>query len=750
MGFSLDDFKDVFFEECNENLQLLESTLVSINYENVDKEDLNVLFRVIHSIKGGSATFDMKAIADISHVTETLLDELREGKMPFEKVHSDLLLNFKDLITSLLDMHSRDEEVSEDLIKELYAVIEKHLDTPHVKKEKEDLDISDDIFTGKNEPADTAAVSDAPSDDTAQDTSATASSNFSIKFVPQKNFFLTGNDPLTYINELIKIGATIETNYSNIPKFLDLNTDNSFLSWEIEILGDCTKLDLDNVFEWIVDDCTCLEIKENNKPKLPEQQEQVKDSPLESSEEVKPISDSSSEPADKADEPEVSEKQDKTAEQSDTKDDNKKPPAKAKAESDKAKPKEAPSSIRVNTDKIDRLVNLIGEMVITQSMLKQAIISSKSSDAPKTEQNESMLTGLALLEKNVRELQDGIMNIRMVPIGLIFSKIPRMVYDLEKKLDKKVTLKLIGEQTELDKSIIEKLSDPITHLIRNSIGHGIEVPEERLKAGKSESGLLTVKAYHQSGKITIEIRDDGKGIDYNRIKQKSIEKGILTDSESLTKKEILECIFHPGFSTMDKVTEVSGRGVGMDVVRQNISSLGGTIDINSWEGKGTTMTIRLPLTLAIMDGQLVQSGSDIFIVPIACMLESICIENSRVSSVGLHAKYYLLREKNVPIINLKQVFRSKIKDEEHDDEKDGLLIIVEDRNNVVAIMVDKILEQQQIVLKSLEDNYQNVVGISGATILGDGRVALIIDVNGLFEKHCRELEAIGETISSVS
>jgi two-component system chemotaxis sensor kinase CheA len=380
------------------------------------------------------------------------------------------------------------------------------------------------------------------------------------------------------------------------------------------------------------------------------------------------------------------------------------------------------SSIRVSIDKVDALINMVGELVITQSMLGQL---GEDIDMSKI---ENLKDGLAQLERNTRELQESVMRIRMLPISFAFQRFPRMVRDLTQKLNKKVNLVLLGEQTELDKTVMEKIGDPLVHLVRNSVDHGIETPEERKAKGKDETGTVTLNAYHQGGNIVIEISDDGAGINKERVLAKARERGLVAADEIPSDEKIYDMIFHPGFSTAAEISDVSGRGVGMDVVKKNIRALGGNIDITSATDQGSTIRIRLPLTLAILDGQLIRVGNETFIVPLVSIIESIQVKEERVNEIAGKAELYKLRDEYIPIVRLYEAFSTK---PDSRNLTDGLLVVVEGDGQRVALFVDDLLGQQQVVIKSLETNYRSVEGVSGATILGDGTVALILDVSGL-------------------
>jgi two-component system chemotaxis sensor kinase CheA len=382
-------------------------------------------------------------------------------------------------------------------------------------------------------------------------------------------------------------------------------------------------------------------------------------------------------------------------------------------------------SIRVDLDKIDNLINLLGELVITQSML------SVFEDTEKYPQLERLSQGLVQLERHTRDLQEGVMRIRMLPISFCFSRFPRMVRDFSKQLGKDLAIDIIGENTEVDKTVIEELTDPLVHLVRNSVDHGIEDPDERIAAGKSSTGTITLRASHQVGNIVIEIADDGAGLNTNKIREKAITSGVISDEDMLSEQEIHELVFAPGFSTADAVTDLSGRGVGMDVVKRNIQALGGTVDVRSTRGEGSVFTIRLPLTLAILDGQLVKVAGETYIIPLLSIIESLQVDPNDINQVGDRRVTFKWRGSYIPIIDLRDAFGCQARD---GSEGNGLIVVVESDSQHFGIYVDELTSQQQVVVKSLEANYAKVDQLSGATILGDGSVALIIDVASLLNR----------------
>jgi two-component system, chemotaxis family, sensor kinase CheA len=382
------------------------------------------------------------------------------------------------------------------------------------------------------------------------------------------------------------------------------------------------------------------------------------------------------------------------------------------------------ATIRVAINKVDQLINLVGELVITQAMLAQ---NSRTLDPTVYQQ---LLTGLADLDRNTRDLQESVMSIRMIPMSIVFSRFPRMLRDLAGKLGKKVDFVTQGEATELDKGLVEKITDPLTHLVRNSCDHGIEMPEDRLAKGKSETGTITLSAAHQGGSIVIEVRDDGRGLSREKILQKARERG-LEVSDQMSDADVWQLIFAPGFSTADVVTDVSGRGVGMDVVKRNIAALNGTVDIESAEGYGMRVSVRLPLTLAIMDGMSVGVGDEVYILPLSSVVESFQVKPDAVSTVGQGSQLVKVRDEYMPVIELEKVFQVPRFDSEQSSD---IMVVVEAEGSRVALLVDELLGQQQVVVKNLETNYRKVPNVSGATILGDGKVALILDTSALVRR----------------
>jgi len=690
MSIDMSQFYQTFFDESFEGLETMESGLLGLDVGAADEETVNTIFRAAHSIKGGSATFGFSAVAEFTHVMETLLDEMRAGDRMVTREAVDLLLQSVDCLQEMLNAVKNEDEINVSRV----ADVQKDLETLLYGCEQSSASDENDSAVESNQEQDNQPT------------------GWIVCFKPFETLLKTGNDPARLLRELSQLGEySVEVNVENIPLFEVFDPELSYLSWTAKVLGDVKKEDVEEIFEWVDDECelsiTPLSCNEEKapEPELPAT-ELSEPAAVENVQPIKPI---------------VTENAEPTPDSSPSTPDTKRAPKKASAVDQ--------GSIRVGIDKVDALINMVGELVITQSMLSQL---GENIDQQKI---EKMQDGLAQLERNTRELQESVMRIRMLPISFAFQRFPRMVRDLSQKLGKDIDLRLLGEQTELDKTVMEKIGDPLVHLVRNSIDHGIELPEEREAAGKPRTGVVELNAFHQGGNIVIEIDDDGKGIDKEVVRNKAIEKGVISEDDILSDEQIYDLIFAPGFSTAKEVSDVSGRGVGMDVVKRNIRELSGTIEIKSTQGKGSKITIRLPLTLAILDGQLIRVGNDTYIVPLVSIIESLQVSEDQVNGIAGQAELYKLRDEYIPIVRLYDVFGLK---PDSTELANGLIVIVEGEGSQIGLFVDDLLGQQQVVIKSLETNYRPVEGVSGATILGDGTVALILDTTGLIKLSKQE------------
>ena len=663
MSIDMEQFHQVFFEESFEGLDIMETGLLNLDNGEADNEEINTIFRAAHSIKGGSGTFGFQNIADFTHIMETLLDEVRDGIRELTHEGINILLKSVDCLRMMMTAASDGGDVDEQEVKTNYDALQ--------------------TILGSDESA-------AVENETKEKSTAVSEENqgWKISFAPHKNFMQFGNDPVRVIRELSSLGQlTGQIDTSKVPDFSELNPEDMHLSWDLELQGNVDKAAINDVFAWVEDesDISLSSLNSESKKTNTKKMTAAK-TPVAVSKAAVPA-------------------------------------AAGKATDKKEKSAAASSSIRVGIDKIDDLINMVGELVITQSML-----SMLGEDFNMT-RLEKLQEGLIQLDRHTRELQESVMQIRMVPISFTFSRFPRMVRDLSEKLDKKIELVMHGENTELDKTVIEKIGDPLVHLVRNSIDHGIEMPEDRLAAGKPETGTIQLNAFHRGGNIVIEITDDGKGIDKDVIYNKGVEKGLVEAGTKLSDQQIYDLLFNPGFSTATEITDVSGRGVGMDVVKKNIMSLGGAIETHSVKGQGSIFSIRLPLTLAILDGQSVTVGANNYIIPLVSIVESVQPKKEQLNMVAGKGETYKLRDEYLPILRVCDLFN--IPDAKAHKLEDGLLVVVEADGKHFGVFVDDLLGQQQVVIKSLESNYKRIEGISGATILGDGSVALILDVPGL-------------------
>lgn len=693
----LEQFHETFFEESFEALDSMEASLLSLDVGAPDAENINTVFRVAHSIKGGAGMFGFTDVTEFTHVLETLLDQLRSDKLDVTEEISNQLLQSVDVMRDLLTATQNNESVDKERVDALRQQLEAASSQSASAKPA----------AGGTKVAAAGTASSAPS----------GPPRWNIVFKPFPELLANGNDPVRMFAELARLGETkVRAKAGLVPVLDELDPEQCLLSWEITVFGDVPREEIDLVFEWVEGECD-LEIRRDG--------EEVAADPAVSETEpgLEQLTEPSAGAADTASKAPATPTPAKAPQEAAAAADSaNKPAAAAKPGPQKPSARGDSGSIRVSIDKIDELLNSVGEIVITQSMLTQL---GSGMEGPEADHMQGALTQL---ERNVRELQESVMRVRMLPIGSVFSRFPRLVRDLSQRLGKKITLQMTGEQTELDKTVLEKIGDPLVHLIRNSIDHGIEMPDDRAANGKKQDGTVHLNAFHKGGAITIEVIDDGKGLDKEKLLAKGREKGLVNPNDILSDEQIFDLIFQPGFSTAATTTDVSGRGVGMDVVRRNIQELGGTIELRSELGKGTRTSITLPLTLAIVDGQSVAVGSETYIVPLTTIVESLQLKEGMASELVGRGDVFSFRGTYLPIIRLHQAFDVEPRTT---DLTEGLIMVVEGDGRQAGLFVDELLGQQQVVIKSMETNYQRIDGISGATILGDGSVALILDIPGM-------------------
>ena len=639
MDIDLKQFQQVFIEECLEGLEVMEAELLKLNPGSVDSEVINTIFRVAHSIKGGAGTFGFHQLTEFTHVAETLLDDLRAEKLPLIDAHINLFLQTVDCLRAWIQLLADDSESIPDAAESLKQQYNQFLQ----------LDVNQDVLSTGDELLAKPPVMKGLGD-----------GDWLIHFVPGQDILKQGNEPRLIFAELQDMGELkVMPKLDNIPSWNNLSPEDIYVTWELELISQVSEAQIKEAFEWVEDESTIIITAPSTQSQAIASEALATDSKMLAESKPSPV---------------------------------------ATNKITKAKSPET-NSIRVSIDKVDALINMVGELVITQAMLEELGQDFSVEKLPELKK------GLTQLSQHTREIQDSVMKIRMLPIQFAFNRIPRMVRDLTAQLGKNVVLRIHGEETELDKIMLEKLSDPIVHLVRNALDHGIETIDERKLAGKSDVAYLDINAFHQGGEIIVEIRDDGRGLNRDKIHAKAIEKGIANKGQRYSDNQIDEFIFLPGFSTVETVSDISGRGVGMDVVKRNIESLGGDIKIESTAGEGSCFSIRLPLTLSIMDGQLVKIGSKTYILPIMSIIESLQLKDGMVTKLADDTEVFKLRDEFIPIIRLYKVLN-------HDTNlkriTDGLLVVVENGNHKYGLLVDDLAAQQQVVIKNLEDNFMNV------------------------------------------
>jgi two-component system chemotaxis sensor kinase CheA len=682
MNIDMSQFQDTFLQEATENLEELEQGLLAL--ESGDSADMDSIFRAAHSIKGGAGTFGFMPISDFTHTVESVLQMARDGDLEMTEDLVTTLLASCDLISEMIALAKSGGDTAEVQTKDCLATLQKY----------ENAEIPPSSDSNKESSVDTSPFDDGGAGLFLDD-------EWLVTFKPKPHLPLTGSDPINILRELKTLGiAKTIIHTEAVPTIDKIYPEELYFWWEVNLTTDASQSEIQDIFMFVEDDADITVEKIEPKVKAaPKAKEEKKEDPV----------------ATLMDERREGEDRRKKTERRQT----------------AAAPEQ--QYIRVAIDKVDNLINLVGELVTTNAMVDQ--------HASKEEHNEDnqqhLVTALQEMSMHTRNLQESIMAIRMMPVDFAFSRFPRMVRDTANKLGKKVNLVTDGGNTELDKTVIEKISDPLTHLVRNSVDHGIESPEERAAAGKPEEGTVTLSAFYKGGSVMITITDDGKGLDKDKIIAKAIENGVITSAEGMSDTDIFNMIFASGFSTAEVVTDVSGRGVGMDVVRKNIQSLGGSVFIKSEPGQGSVFSISLPLTLAIVDAMATKVGDDIYMVPLLSIVESIRPTEDMIRKMQGSVEVLDVRGEFLPLLRLGEAMKAP-ETKYEGDATQAIAVIVESENEKLALVVDDLLGERQVVIKSIEKNYQSVEGISGATILGDGSVALIIDLPGVIKLSKRE------------
>lgn len=676
----LAEFKQTYFQECDDLLADLERQLTALQEGEVDDEVLNAAFRAIHSIKGGAGAFGFAELVAFAHVFETVLDRMRGHELDTCSANIALMIRAADTLADLVVSAQEETEVpadfGQDILDSLTALAGPETAGDEADDDDEDIDFAP-VMVGGDEGG-------------GSEGEAVDEQNlFRIKFVPFATLFERANEPILLFRELKRLGAfKAEVDISKLPELEAIEPDGSYFAWDIELETTSPKSAIEEVFEFASNDCN-LDIEEVTKAKdeVKEVVQEVERAPSPSPKKTKPCAPAAVKPA----------------------------AAKAGATE-----KKAPATIRVDLERIDRLVNMVGELVITQAML------GEQASHLAVDQHAGLIHGIEVLAQQMRELQESVMAIRAQPVKSVFSRMPRLVRELAGSLNKEARLVISGEHTEVDKTVIEELSDPLTHMIRNSMDHGLEMPDDREEAGKPREGTIYLSAEHSSGRIVISVSDDGRGINRDKVLQKAKDKGLVSTETRPSDDEIDNMILLPGFSTADQVSNVSGRGVGMDVVVSKIQNMGGRIGISSVPGRGSKFNLTLPLTLAVLDGMVVRVGAENYIIPIASIVETLRPDEQRVNRLATGGEVLKHCDDYIKLIHLSELFGSADM-----EVKDSLVVIVETGGGRIGLVVSELVGQQQVVIKSLESNYRRIDGIAGATILGNGLVALILDVDGL-------------------
>lgn len=702
---SLDEIKITFFEECRELLEEMEAGLIAMNDGDTDLERVNAVFRAAHSIKGGAGAFGFDALVAFAHRFETTLDEVRSERLSPTGEVMAVFLRSADRLADLVAAAEEEVDLPDDqsLLAELAALTGVDINAEEKKDSDEDANFTPMAL-------DFGGIDDVASQSGTQ-------IGYIITFRPSADLYRRGNEPALLFHALAHSGdLTCIADTSVLPE-INAPIEEMAMLWRLELQGDESETEIREIFEFVEDDCTlCIE---------PLFEEGIKESPPAASdaEPDTPDTEEGSIPFETAP-PEAPPDKPETAI---SKASPSPTPADAGAE---AKRRTTPGSIRVDLERVDRLINLVGELVVNQAMLSQSVI-----DAGLTT-SSPVATGLDEFKNLTREVQDSVMAIRAQPVRSLFQRMSRIVREAGSATGKSVRLVTEGEATEIDKTVIDMLADPLTHMIRNAIDHGLEQPEDRKEAGKSPEGVVRLTAAHRSGRVLIEIGDDGAGINRERVRQIAEEKGLVSPEATLAPGDIDNLLFMPGFSTAKEVSNLSGRGVGMDVVKQAIQKLGGRISITSTPGRGSIFTISLPLTLAVLDGMVVKVDGETLVVPLNSVVETLRPDPAQVHTLGSTEQVIHVRDCFVPIVDLGRSLGFEPETEK--PERDVYLLIEGDQTGQCAFGLDMIVEQRQVVIKSLEDNYGQVSGVAAATILGNGRIALILDPDALIpqpEQH---------------
>ncbi|NWG53520.1 MAG: chemotaxis protein CheA [Hydrogenophilaceae bacterium] len=733
----MEPFKATFFQECEEQMAELEAGLLALESGEGDGETINAVFRAVHSVKGGAGAFGFDSLVKFAHVFETALDAMRSGALEVEPEAVKIMLRASDVLADhVLEAKgqgqvdcARAQAMAEEL-----AGLTSGGGEPLEEPGDGSVEGEDSFgFTPLMVDLDEAPAARAPQADVEEP------GGWRLSFAPTEAMYAKGNDALLLLRELERLGAhDISLESSALPEFDFLNPEASYCKWSARLPGDVPEADIRDVFDFVGDDCPLALIHENELIKGAAPPSLVADLGL-----APALASALDDPFATTPAPPPAAPVDVAALLSAARAEAPQPAPKARpavkdapageelhAGKEAGKAAAVAATIRVDLDRVDRLIDLVGELVINQAMLAQRVSEANLA------RSSTVAIGLDELEQLTREIQDSVMAIRAQPVKSVFQRMPRLVREIASATRKEVRLVTEGENTEVDKTVIERLSDPITHMLRNAIDHGLESPEERVAAGKPAEGVVRLAALHRSGRIVIEVSDDGRGINRPRVRDIAVSKGLIAADASLTDEEVDNLIFLPGFSTAQTISDISGRGVGMDVVKRSIQALGGRISISSQPGKGSTFTMSLPLTLAVLDGMVVTAAEHTLVAPLTAIVETLRPKPNDVRRLGPRGAVLAVRGAHVPLIDVGVALGWRPNPV---DPAAGVTLLVESEvGGRAALVVDAIQGQRQVVIKSLEANYQRVEAIAAATILGDGRVALILDVDAVIDSRFLE------------
>ena len=728
-----------FFIECEELLEALQDGLQCIDDGTSDSETINVVFRAVHSIKGGAGAFGLDGLVRFAHRFETVLDEVRAGRM---EVHPEALKVFflgadhlNDLVRVSRDGSPLPEAQTAALLVQLDVYLGEKASGENTPEEEIefvptglvlDLDLDLDFRSDDDGDApDMAAPLELPPMPPLDRSFDPTKSRYNITFIPNAELFETGNDPCLLLRNLEMLGdAEVHCDASQVPDIETLTPEVPHLGWQIILETHVEETEIASLFEF-VDGLCILEIVKEGSAKL---------APMPALPTPAPMQETVVDPAAIETAPPPAEIAKVPAAPSVTPTAPVPPPTTAKAQGNAAR-----SVVRVDLDRIERLVNLVGELVINQAMLSQSL--EKSGLSP----HSDAMNGLEEFQRLTRDIQDSVMMIRAQPVKSLFQRMSRIVRECSSAVGKDVRLRTEGEGTEVDKTVIERLADPLTHMIRNAVDHGLETTVERLKAGKSAQGMVTLTATHRSGRVVIEVSDDGNGINREKVLQIAINKGLMPADAQLNNSEIDNLLFLPGFSTAEQVSDLSGRGVGMDVVRTEIQALGGRVVITSEPGAGTCFSISLPLTLAVLDGMVIEVASETLVLPLNLVIETLTLEHGDVEMLRPGRLLVRVRGEFVPMIDLgaELGYRNALEDVQGA----VVLLIAHEDGNRAALMIDNIVDQRQVVIKGLDDSFYRAPGVAAATILGDGQIALILDPSDIIAQALTPPHSISSAVT---